>query len=108
MPKIVVQSTEEGVVLPAKTLEQAGVEPGSVIELNVELLPTQREIHLRALRHTAWKLGDAIRVAQPLWTAGEWRVDLLSHDGAEQIGALYYDAHGELIADRSSTLATLG
>lgn len=107
MPKIVVQSTEEGVVLPAKALEQAGVEPGRIIEVDVELLPTQREIQLRALRHTAWTLGDAIRVARPQWAAGEWRVDLLSHDEAEHIGTLYYDPHGELIDDKSTTRRTL-
>ncbi|MBI3911097.1 MAG: hypothetical protein HY320_09215 [Armatimonadetes bacterium] len=108
MPKIVVRTTDEGLRIPADVLEQAGVEPGGLIELEFAVLPGPREIQKEALRHTIWHLGDAIRVGRPQWQAGEWVVDLWSVDRQERIGQLYLDAHGQVIQEKSTTRETLG
>src|SRR5262245_39039191 len=97
MPKLAVQVTSEGLNDLARALQEAGVEPGGLVELDWTTLPNAREIQHRALRHTVWKLGMAIRIAQPRWVENEWLVILLSADEQEEIGELYYDAHGQLI-----------
>jgi broad specificity phosphatase PhoE len=66
-----------------------------------------RDIQRKALRHTIWKLGDAIRVSWPAWTGEDWRVVLKSFDGAEEIGELYLDTGGEVLAGKSTTRDTL-
>ena len=106
MSNLVVESTPEGLKVPADVLARAGVSPGTRLELVV--LPGSDEIHHRAVRHTVWKLGDMIRVARPEVVSDEWVVDLWSHDNSRRIGRLYFDSHGELIADKSSTREALG
>jgi hypothetical protein len=105
MSKLVVQSTSQGLIVPADVLEQAGVAPGSHVEIIP--LPRSEEIHHRAVRHTVWTLGDMIRIGRPEMIAGEWMVELWSPDDARCIGRLYFDVRGELIADKSSTRNTL-
>lgn len=105
--KILVETTEAGLTIPARFLEEVGVEPGETVEVEVARLPGPEEIQNRALRHTLWKLGDMIRVGWPQRVAGEWKVDLLSPGANELIGCLFYDARGQLIEGRSTTRATL-
>lgn len=73
------------------------------MEVEVSPLPSADEIFRRACRHIVWKLGDAIGASRPQWMSGEWLVELWSPDGHERIGALYLDAHGEVILSKSST-----
>jgi hypothetical protein len=102
---VIVQAGEDGVMVSAQVLREAGIEPGQIVE--VVALPGPEQIQRLALRHCVWKLGDAIRVAWPQLAGDAWRVNLLSHDGGEQIGTLYYDPHGELIPGKSTTRETL-
>ena len=105
MSNLVVQSTPDGLNIPSEVMEQAGLRPGRLLELIP--LPDAEEIQRLASRHTVWSLGDCIRVALPRWSEGVWIVDLLSHDGREHIGSLFYDAHGHLDDARSTTRETL-
>jgi len=68
-------------------------------------LPGAREITYRALGHCARKLGDALRVRDPRWAfeRSRWEVDLYDPTGELLLGHVYFDAHGELLADASAT-----
>ena len=107
MPKLIVQASNEGYARLTRELEEAGIEPGALVELQWSALPGPKEIQRRASKHTVWKLGDAIRVTWPQWIGNEWRVDLLSMDGQEQIGQLFYTPQGELEETRSTDATTL-
>jgi hypothetical protein len=105
MSHLVVQATEEGLNVAAELMEQAGLRPGRLVELVP--LPDADEIHREASRHVVWSLGMRIAVGVPRWSDGCWVVDLFSADGCQQIGTLFYDAHGQLDEERSTTRKTL-
>jgi len=105
MANLVVQADEEGLTVPRAVLEGAGVSPGGLLELIP--LPGSEEIHREAARHVVWSLGMRIAVSVPRWQDGAWVVDLFAADGEEQIGVLFYDPHGHLDQERSTTRETL-
>jgi hypothetical protein len=103
MSKLIVQSTPDGLSVPAETLERAGVEPGRFVELVP--LPGAQEIVYRALGECVRKLGDALGVGDPRWNAmtSEWEVDVYAPGERTALGRLIFNVRGELEADRSST-----
>lgn len=105
MANIVVQASDEGLTVPREVLEGAGIAPGGLLELIP--LPGVDEIHREASRHVVWSLGMRIAVRVPRWDDGVWVVDLFSADDRDQIGILFYDAHGQLDELRSTTRETL-
>jgi hypothetical protein len=62
-----------------------------------------RDILRRAFRYTSFKLGDAIRLREPVRHDGEWCVELLDPSGNVVLGELWLDGAGEIIPDRSAT-----
>jgi hypothetical protein len=105
MSKIVIQTTDQGLSVPAHVLADAGIEPGQPVELAP--LPATEEIVAAALRHVVKHLGDAIRVRSPQWDGSRWDVDLVSPDGRHVIGQLRFDAYGKIIAAESSTFESV-
>lgn len=101
MSKIVVEVTGEGIHISREALAGAGIEPGTLFELSP--LPGREEIVRRALAYVCWKLGDALRVGRPEWADGEWRVPIVAPEGDPQLGELFLDAEGEVIAAKAPT-----
>jgi hypothetical protein len=103
MAQIILESPSGDLVVPEAALREAGVEPGRLVE--IVPLPGTREITFRALGQCVRKLGDAIGVSEPEWDAAarEWRVELRLSTTDELLGHLFYDAHGQLIEDKSAT-----
>ncbi len=108
MAKVMVQATSEGLTVPRELLAEAGVAPGDLVELDVAVLPNADQVQQAAIRHVVRKLGNAIWVCYPHWTGVEWRIELKSLDEELSIGALYYNAHGELLEGKSTSRETLG
>lgn len=103
MATFILQAGEEGLRIPTEMLEESGVRPGSLVELDCTPLPDAEIIQLRALRHVIRSIGGAVGVRAPVWVNGEWEVALVSPDARYQIGKLYLDPHGEVICERSDT-----
>jgi hypothetical protein len=101
MPRLIVEAADDGLHVSRETLDAAGVTPGTLFEL--EALPTPKQIQTKALGYVCWKLGDAIRVGDPAWEGDAWRVPLISPYEPLQIGNLYLDGRGEVIAERAPT-----
>jgi hypothetical protein len=99
MPRLIVEAADDGLHVSREVLDAAGVTPGTLFQ--IEALPTPEQIQTKALGYVCWKLGDAIRVGDPVWEGDAWRVPLISPYEVLQIGDLYLDSHGEVITERA-------
>jgi len=103
MPKIVVEATENGLVVPPELLREVGAEPGRMVEIEIRQLPRASDIHHLAYRYAAENLGNALGLSIPRFVNGEWVVTLVSPDGSCHVGTLYLNQYGEVDTGRSAT-----
>lgn len=98
MLELIIRATKEGLHLSPEELKRAGF--GSDAVLRVSDLPGEREIVNAALGYTTWKLGDALGIANPVWSGTVWMVDIITRDGL-RLGQLTLDANGEVLVERA-------